>query len=274
MSASATLVLVPVLVTNKDYRPDFTLQAENFTLQVDRRPKPLAAFVKEDRPVSVVVVFDVSRSMKSVLSHSKEAIQSLVAQSYPGDEYALVECQGEKAQVGVPFTREPDQVALAMQGAHAGGGTPLYDSVKLAFEMVKSAENERRIVFVVTDGEDTTSRTNFRQLRRELLESRAYLYVLRFWTGQSFDEFGYDDLQELTELSGGIFIDNASPKRFADYLSQVDFHQMYVLAFKPADGDGDGKSHRIDVRVKGSADAHPRVFWRHSYEDADLDLPR
>lgn len=274
LSASTSLVLVPVLVTNKDYRPDFSLRAENFTLQVDRKPKQLAAFTQEDRPVSVVVVFDISRSMKGAARHAKEAIGSLAALAYPGDEYALIECQGQKGKVVVPFTPGADQVALATLDAHAGGGTPLYDSVDLALQLVKQARNERRVVFVVSDGEDTTSKTSFKQLRKELLETKAYLYVLRFWTGQSFDDFGYDDLQELTELSGGFFIDNVSPKRFAEYLSKVDFHRMYVLAFKPAAGAGDGKSHRIDVHVRGASDPHPRVFWRHSYQDDDSDLVR
>lgn len=262
------LVLVPAIVTDRDYRPNLDLSAENFQLMVDRSPTPIVGFWKETGPISVVVVLDASGSMGSVLRRSREALEGFFNLAHPDDEYALVVCR-DQARIEVPYTQNVNEIADAILRSTAQGSTPLFDSLELALDLVPRGRHQRRAILVISDGEDTSSRTRFASLRSRILESAAYLYVLQFWTGGRADEVKFETLQELSALTGGVHFDDASPRRFAAYLSRLDLHQRYMLAFRPTGEPHDGKQHRLDVRLREVGVPGAKVFWRHNYVDRD-----
>jgi hypothetical protein len=61
--ASAEIVLVPVMVTDRKGKPINGLRAENFTVFDEQIPQPIVSLAGEDSPCSVVLVLDVSDSM-------------------------------------------------------------------------------------------------------------------------------------------------------------------------------------------------------------------
>lgn len=265
---ASDLVLVPAIVTDRDYRPIFDLTEEQFQLRVDHSPTPLAGFWKDTGPISLVVVLDASGSMASVMRRSHEALRGFFNLAHPGDEYALVLCK-ENGRVEVPFTQNLSAIQDAILGATAQGSTPLFDSLKIALDLAPRGKHERKAILVISDGEDTSSRTAFTTLRSQVLESTAYLYVLQFWTGGRPDELRFETLRELAQPTGGIYFDDVSPKRFAEYLGKLDLHQRYMLAFHPTGEPHDGKQHRLDVRLRDAKGSSARVFWRHHYVDTD-----
>lgn len=271
LRVSSGLVLIPAVVTSSDYRPVLDLSRDQFRVEVDRHEVPLAAFWKDAGPVSAVLVLDVSGSMASALAKSRQALRGFLDLAYPGDEYALVLCK-DRGRVAVPFTSNPDAITAAAFEPEAKGSTPLYDSIHLALEQVKKANHARKAVVIISDGEDTSSRIAFRVLRREVLESNAYVYVLRLWSGCCMsDGIEYESLEELADLTGGVSYGNVPVNDFARYLPELDLHQRYMLAFRPAAAGGDERQHKVRVRLKGVALPRPRLFWRHSFQGSGLD---
>lgn len=267
LRVESDLVLIPALVTDKDYRPVFDLERRHFSLRVDRQPQAVAAFWRDTGPVSAVIVLDSSGSMASVLRRSKEAVDAFLSLSQQGDEYALVLCQ-EHGRVAVPFTPHLERLMPEILAAQAHGSTPLLDSVQLAFDLVKKGRHERKVILVISDGEDTSSRVRFTEVRMAALESKAWLYALEFWTGRPIDGFEEEPLRELAELTGGPFFDNVPVKKLAEYLRELDLHQRYILAFKPANRMFDGRRHQVEVRLQAAERLEkPRVFWRRIYVD-------
>ena len=266
MHVDSDLVLVPTIVTDHDYKPVFNLTERQFQLRVDRTPTPLAGFWKDTGPVSLVIVLDASGSMQNVLGRSQEALRGFLALAHPEDEYALVLCR-DHGRVELPFTQDQRALSAAILAAGAHGSTPLLDSLSLALDLVKRGRHERKAILLISDGEDTSSRLDYVTLRRRVLESTAWLYVLQFFTGRPLDEFEFRDLRALAELTGGIFFDDVSPKRFAEYFAELDVHQRYVLAFRPGPSAGGQRQHRLEVRLKDVRLEKPRLFWRRSFQD-------
>lgn len=268
---SPALVLIPAVVTSRDYRPVLDLRRDQFRVEVDRNEVPLEAFWKDAGPVSAVIVLDASGSMAGALARSREALRGFLDLAYPGDEYALVLCK-DHGRIAVPFTSNPDSITAAAFGAAAKGSTPLYDSIHLALDLVRKASQTRKAVVIISDGEDTSSRMAFRALRREVLESNAYVHILRLRSGCCMsDGIEFESLEELAALTGGVYYDNVPVKDFARYLPELDLHQRYMLAFRPEAVAGDERKHSVRVRLKGVPLSRPRLFWRHSFEGGTLD---
>jgi len=80
---SVELVLVPVTVMDQGNRFVTGLQEDNFHLYEDKHPQPIKNFWKEDEPVSVGVVLDVSGSMKDKLERAQDAVKALLDHSNP-----------------------------------------------------------------------------------------------------------------------------------------------------------------------------------------------
>lgn len=264
------LVLVPTVVTDKDYRPVFRLGAEQFRLTVDKVETPIAAVWTDTGPLSVVIVFDASKSMRDVLTKAKHSVDGFFRLAHPDDEYALIVCQ-DHGRLDVPFTTDLGEVRSRILSASAEGSTPLYDSVQLAIEVARKARHERRAILVISDAEDTSSRLSYKSLWREALESTAYIYVLQLWTGGYVGEGPeFRSLRPLADLTGGVFYDNLSAKRFAEYFERLDLHQRYVVAFHPTAMAHDNRRHQLEVRVREGAVQSPKLFWRHAYVDTEV----
>lgn len=262
------VVLVPTVVTDKDYRPVFNLREDQFELRVDRNVTSVEGFWKETGPVSVVVVMDASKSMKSALRHSREALQGFLKLAQPEDEYALVLCQ-QSPSVAIPFTSDLTAFSDSFSTVSPAGSTPLFDSIGLALDLVKQGRHLRRAVLVLSDGADTNSRIKLASLRSKVLESGAYLYVLKFWDGRGYDNLDPRPLHDLAALTGGLFFDDVSPKRFAEYFADIDVHQRYMLAFRSAREEHDNRQHELEVRLRDVTVPKAKVFWRHVYTDSN-----
>jgi hypothetical protein len=86
------LVTVGVRVTDKKSRPVTGLTLKDFTLLENDQPYPISFFSSEEMPISLVILFDHSSSMKlgAKLSRAKEAALSLVRSSHPESEFLFI----------------------------------------------------------------------------------------------------------------------------------------------------------------------------------------
>ncbi len=84
------MVLVPVTVTDESQRPITGLVRENFQLYENKHSQPIQHFWKEDSPVSVGILLDVSGSMNRKIERARDAVMALLKASNPQDEFFLV----------------------------------------------------------------------------------------------------------------------------------------------------------------------------------------
>jgi len=78
MKFTLRLVLVPVTGTDESHRPITGLERENFQLYENKHSQPIKHFWKEDSPVSVGILLDVSGSMNTKIERARDAVMALL----------------------------------------------------------------------------------------------------------------------------------------------------------------------------------------------------
>jgi Ca-activated chloride channel family protein len=134
-----------------------TLDRGAFTVFEDGKQQNIISFHHVDVPVAMGIVIDNSGSMREKRSKVNQAALNLVRSSNPKDEVFVVNFNDEY-YLDQDFTNDLLKLKEALEKIDARGGTALYDAVVASAEHLKRfARLEKKVLFVVTDGEDNAS---------------------------------------------------------------------------------------------------------------------
>src|SRR5216684_154936 len=132
-----------------------TLDRSAFSVFEDGKPQNIISFHKEDIPVSIGILIDNSGSMREKRSKVNQAALNLVRASNPKDEVFVVNFNDEY-YLDQDFTNDLLKLKEALEKIDARGGTALFDAVVASADHLKlHARLEKKVLFIVTDGEDT-----------------------------------------------------------------------------------------------------------------------
>ena len=150
------LVLVNAAVIDQEGRPVTGLEKTRFQVWEDKVQQEIRYFSTEEGPMSLGIIFDISRSMADKLSVSRDAVTTFLKTGTPADEYALIEFN-DRPFVAQDFTSDITDFQNRIALASSSGSTALYDAVYLGIEKLRHAHNRRKALLLVTDGEDNHS---------------------------------------------------------------------------------------------------------------------
>ncbi len=268
----SSLVLIPAHVTTAFGTSITDLGEKNFEIFEDGVSQSIRYFSKEEAPLSVGLLFDVSGSMRDKIRKAAEAAAAFFKTSNPQDEFFLVEFS-EKPQLKVPFTTDTDEIYDQISHAKPFGRTALLDAIHMAMVQLKNARNPRKAIVIVSDGGDNRSRHTAREIKNELLETDAQVYSMGIFEQDthklpSEERNGPRLLEELAEESGG----REYPVEKLDDLPAISEHisselrDQYVIGYTPSNDVRDGKFRTVKLVVQGAANsAHLRTYYRHGY---------
>ena len=256
------LVLINATVVDKEGRFIPDLAGDRFRVFDEGVEVPITSVAVEEVPVSVVIVLDVSGSMKKKIVHAREALNRFLDRSGPDDEFCLL-LFNDTVQMRRNFYKDTAIIRNRAAQAETGGGTALRDSLIAAISRVRTARNARRAILLVSDGVDTASRYKWKEVERYLLEANAALYVLTE-DNWSEDEIDSTWLQNLCKMTGGRFF-SARAKKFSDIVERLAIRFQYVIAYMPQITDAARGFRRVKVRLHGRDDRKLRVYWKRGY---------
>lgn len=261
------LVTLTVTVTDQYGRFVSGLNKNAFTVFDEKQPQEIKFFSDDDAPVSVGVVFDVSGSMSGdKLRMAREALGRFIQTSHRSDEYFLI-AFNSRAQLLLDRTRNGDGVLDKLTFVETKGNTALYDGVYLGIEKVTRGTHSKRALLVISDGQDNSSRYNFRELRRLLRESDVLVYSIGITStrdmGSNLGMQGQSILDELSSVSGGKAFFPRSGMEMDDVFVHIalELRHQYSIGYRPEDFTTDGKWRRVRVRIKPPRGL-PRLFVR------------
>ncbi|HUE82792.1 MAG TPA: VWA domain-containing protein [Pyrinomonadaceae bacterium] len=250
------LVTLTVTVTDQLGRFVSGLSKRAFTVFDEKEPQEITFFSDDDAPVSVGVVFDVSGSMSGdKLRMAREALSRFIQTSHNADEYFLI-AFNSRAQLLLDRSRDGDGVLDKLTFVETKGNTALYDGVYLGVEKVTRGSHSKRALLVISDGQDNSSRYNFRELRRLLRESDVLIYSIGITSGRDLHSMlgmeGQGILDELSSVSGGKAFFPNSAMEMDDVFEHIalELRHQYSIGYRPTDFKNDGKWRRIKVRIK------------------------
>ena len=247
------LVLVPVTVIDGANRIVTGLGQENFHLFEDKHPQPIKNFWKEDEPVSMGILLDVSGSMKDKFDRAQDAVKALLEGSNPQDEFFLVTFANHPTLLR-DFTQNTDEIQGSLPFAVPKGRTSLLDAIVLAVNNMKKARYRRRALVIISDGGDNRSRYTEKDVKSLIKEADVLVYSIavcdrEFRTQE--ERLGPELLAEISGVTGAsaylLENPNSLPK-VTEHIA-VQLRNQYILGYSPSNSRRDGKWRKIKVKL-------------------------
>src|SRR5256885_3371876 len=257
LKVDVELVMVNVAVTDSDNRPVTDLKAENFQIFEDKVEQQIRYFSMEAAPMTLGIVFDISHSMQKKLDFAKDAAMKFLEKGTPDDEYFLVEFS-TRAKLAEGFTSDIRRLLDTLSLTPAEGATALYDAVYLGLSKLKSGQNPKKALLLITDGEDNHSRYSRREIRQVVRESDAQIYVL---------DLGRALVGDLAEMTGGhSYHTNVNDLEETCEKIALEMKNQYVIGYESTNRNKDGKFRKLRARVTPPAGmSHLTVRARDGY---------
>lgn len=248
-------VVLHATVVDDKQRMITGLNRDAFTVFEDGKPQKITSFRHEDVPVSMGIVIDNSGSMREKREKVNKAAVNLVKSSNPQDEVCVINFNDEY-YLDQPFTSNINLLKEALEKYETRGGTALYDAVvATADELRKHARLQKKVLFVVTDGEDNASRESLEQAVRRLSEENGPTVYAIGLLGEEKARRARRALQTMAERSGGI---SFFPKTLdeVDEISRTvahDIRNQYTIGYKPSTPKtmGGYRTIHVDVHAHG-----------------------
>ncbi|HMJ21891.1 MAG TPA: VWA domain-containing protein, partial [Terriglobales bacterium] len=248
-------VLLHATVIDDKQRIITNLEQNAFTVFEDGKPQVIKSFRHEDIPISLGIVIDNSGSMREKRAKVAKAAVNLIRASNPQDEVFVVNFSDEY-YLDQPFTNRINLLQDALEKYETRGGTALYDAVVAsADELKKHGKLQKKILFVVTDGEDDASRESLEQAVRRLQEENGPTVYAIGLLGEERQRRAKRALETMAERTGGIAFFPRTLDEVDAISSTVarDIRNQYTLGYKPTTPKSAGgyRTIRVDARGRG-----------------------
>jgi Ca-activated chloride channel family protein len=259
------LVNVLASVLDKEGRPVPGLPQEAFEIYEEGVPQKIQVFEPETRqPLDLALMIDSSLSTLKELAFEKEAAARFVRQVVrPEDRLAVFEFSDDVTQL-TQFSHNVELLQDATRRIEPGAGTALYDAVYLASQALARLGGERRrVIVLVTDAGETTSRADFESARRAALRGEALLYtiVIRPVKSESGrNTAGEHALDTIADTTGGAMYFPDTAPELDHIFEQInrELRTQYRLGYYPEPRPPERSFRKIEVRVKGDYVVHFR----------------
>jgi Ca-activated chloride channel homolog len=253
--SQAQEVVLHATVVDEKQRLITNLTRDSFQVFENGQPQPITSFRQEDVPVAMGVVIDNSGSMREKRVKVAKAAENLVAASNPQDQVFVVNFSDEYF-LDQDFTNDPKKLRDALEKLEARGGTALYDAVVASADhLKKNAKLQKKILFVVTDGEDDASRESLEQAVRQIQEENGPTIYAIGILGDEKQRRAKRALQTIAERTGGIaFLPKSVDE--VDEISRTvakDIRNQYTIVYKPTTPKrvGGYRTIKVDARASG-----------------------
>ena len=248
--------LVVLHTTVIDDRQRFAdgLKPENFRVFEDKVEQKLSVFKREDVPVSMGLVIDNSGSMRDKRPRVNEAAITLVQASNPNDEAFVVNFNDDfYLDLDKDFTSSVPELKEALERIDSRGSTALRDAIIGSLDHLKKASKDKKVLLVVTDGEDNASRNSLEKMIREVQKTDTVIYTIGLLSQENRKEAkrARKALEQIAAASGGLAFFPENVDDVHNICEQVahDIRNQYVLAYYPTNTNRDGTFRAVHVEV-------------------------
>jgi Ca-activated chloride channel family protein len=256
------LVLLDATVKTKAGQIMADLKKENFEVREDGVVQKLDVFNRDELPLEVALVLDLSDSIGPFLGPLRDAATTALAALKADDEVALFTFSTE-AELRVPFTKDKREIANQISTFHAGGATNINDGIFIASEnLLKTPPKGRRVIILISDDVGTDAGgQGTRDIVTEAIAADAVLYNLKI-PGYNPPQTlfaasmipGLVNIRKVIDQTGGELFDVQDVAHldpvFRALIERI--KTRYTLGYYTNASAALGKPHKLDVRLASS----------------------
>ena len=261
-----TSILVPVPASVVDVRgvAVTNLKLEDFELLIDGQTNVISDLSRAETPVRMAMLFDNSGSLSEFREFEKRAAIRFFRNVLRPVDQAAVFSVSTDVTLAEPLTNDARRLESTIAGfGKPEGATSLFDAIIQAGAYLKPYPG-RRIIVIVSDGEDTTSRADFDTTMQRALADDCQIYVVQtgLYENANVRALAAERrMEEFASQTGGAAYIPRSVEDLDSAFAQIaaDLAQQYILSYYPAADKRDGHYHVIAVSVKTRSNTRVRA---------------
>jgi Ca-activated chloride channel family protein len=265
-SSETRLVVLHATVVDKNGHLITNLPQSAFHVYENSLEQRIKVFRREDIPVSMGLVIDNSGSMNNKRRKVESASLELVKASNPQDEIFVINFNYDPS-LDVDFTSDIKEMEKGLARIDSRGATAMRDSLAMALNHMSKASRDKKVILVITDGNDNISKTSLDEVIRQAQRAEVLIYAIGILSEEEPKEAkaAKRALNAITEATGGqVFY----PKELADVENTArkvahDIRNQYTIAYSPSNQALDGTFRHIKAIV--NAPNRPLVRTRSGY---------
>jgi Ca-activated chloride channel homolog len=294
--SATNLVTVNVIVTDSSGNYVQGLRREQFAVTDEKVKQQIAHFSDEAAPVSVAIVCELHNSSVARTRAMLTALKQFTRGLNTTDDFFFLAFSSQ-GSVASEFVPTADQVLDHLANVKPGGPGSLYDAVYLAADRLRKARNLKKTILIVSDGEDESSRTTFKELRNRLREFDVQIYAVGIANPAiaqtaNYGRWEYEDvtrqtgrrhfanessmgravLAEMARVSGGAtyFPESENEPGLAGIFAQIslELRHQYTIGFYSTEQNTRNEWHRIRVHANAGS-RQLELSYRQGYRRAN-----
>jgi VWFA-related protein len=253
-----------------------TLTKDDFEVSEDGKPQTIKYFTREtDLPLTIGLLIDVSRSQERLIEEEKQAASQFFTQVLGKKDLAFLISFGSEAELlqdytssarllrhgldGLKVNAPPPQVTESpVPTVYTARGTILYDAVYLAAHDELHGQVGRKVIVLITDGNDEGSRLKIEDAMRSAQLSDAIIYGIDYYDPRAYGGgFGFGGgggegvLRRMSEETGGRMFRVSGRHPLSEAFEQIqrDMRTQYAIGYLPTNSKKDGSFRKIDIKT-------------------------
>lgn len=248
------LVNVFTTVTDSRGAPVANLTREDFQLLEDGVPQTIKVFEKESAiPLSIAMAIDTSpstlRDFKLEVSSARRFVHSILRNE---DHLSVFEVTENVDQL-TRYTNDVKTIERGIDNLRTGPGTSIYDAIFLCSESLLDREG-RKVLVLITDGGDTTSKSDYNNALRRAQQAEAIVYsiiVVPVEADAGRNLGGEHALIQISKDTGGKYYYAEGEQQLDEAFKKIsdELRTQYLLAFYPTRRVSDSPFRRLKVEL-------------------------
>ncbi len=279
ISFNSVLVPIPVSVLDNRGIAVTNLKLEDFQLMIDGKSAEISDVSRSEKPLRLALLFDNSSSVTQAREFEKKAaIKFFKKIIEPKRDLAALYSVAGTTQLEQPLTKDVSQLVNAIENfAKPEGATALLDGIIKAANYLQDQPGGRRVIVIVSDGEDTFSdlETTLEKVVQTVQAANCQIYVVKTTEFENYKRTGNRTgsanlrylsaerrMQELAQQTGGSVYSPIDEKELDRAFAQIsaELTQQYVLNYYPDDESAKrGEFRNITLTLKDNPDLRIRT---------------
>jgi Ca-activated chloride channel homolog len=219
------------------------LSAADLTiLDNDRKQTALTFFQSQtELPLHVALVLDVSASIEERFEAEQHTIQTFLKQVTGSKDSVMLFAFNQNVQLAAPLTNNWRAISRRVKKLKPSGETAVYDAVTAASQWLgRDHEPARRIIILISDGEENSSKATLESTVAEVLKSETTIYpvnmISHYAESTDYGKQGRAVLQHLADATGGTYLRAGADGDVGAAFAKIkrELRSQYAVAYKPS----------------------------------------